>query len=1358
MLALFFYHPVVGVDIHWTMVPTPAGPVPTPLPHPFTGLVEDWLGMAIGAAISGAMSAALGGSVQGPVFINGMPAANTGTDGKNTPVMPHIPTPPGTGWAPVPAGIKPPIPGKPPDPGVPTPTPSNDTTMITGSKTVYISGTNACRLGDLSMSCGEPVRLPSSTSIAFPLGAPVLIGGPPALDFTAALMGMIRTQWVSGRLHALMKAEPGSWRSKIICFFTGHPVDVVSGFVMTGHVDYELPGPIPFKFERTYYSCSKYNGPLGHRWAHSYDQFLRLEKDRIVLHSGDGRELYFEAIAQGRRTENRPERLGLVNEGAFFYVDTSDCLRLCFQDIGRLNRTLPLTYIENSKGDRIDLRYNEYGNLISVSDSSGRTIGFRNDAQGRLVSLTVPHPQFEDQAAEVARFEYDLEANLVKSYDALGHFCQYKYKYHLLVQEINRCGFSFYFAYDGIDNDSRCVRTWGDGGVYDHMLTYSHANSLTLVDDSLGHTRSFNYNNAGLVTKIVDARGFANEFVYNDYGEIIKEIDPLGNTKTYGYDERGNIVNVLAADGASLQVVYNEYNKPAKLIDAVGGVWDWRYDKLGRLTKRTDSLGHLNRYKYESTILTSFIDPNGEVTEHRYDIQGNLVSTSTSEGSPRLWRYDYLGRIVNAEDSSGSSFSCRYDLLGNIVEAIMPDGNRIQYRYDPEGNILHRKDMHSEVEYTYTGTGRLSSRTEADSSVSLSYDKEARLIEITNENGDVYSFSLDENGEVVREQSFDGIWYSYRRDPAGRIIEKRTNSRQSVHYTYDAVDRITDVEYQDGTKEHYSYRRDGQLSKAVNNNITVKFERDKLGRIIKEWQGHYWVASEYDANGNRTRIRSTHGIVLDVQRNSIGDVIGVEFGLGLDQPRLKPTWKTEYIRDSMGSVIEQKYPGGISSCWKRDDLGRPLQHKVSRTIHSMLSTNYTWDMDYRLRRVVNADYRSTTYIHNALGELVSAAHSDGTIEPRFPDRIGNLFQTEECVDRLYGPAGQLIELYSTDETVRFEYDIEGNLSKVIKPSDLSSAYEWDAAGLLKRAVCADEKSVEFIYDALGRRISKSSKGRVTHWLWDGNNILHEWNNAINTTNNTNTQQRAEIAIDAVNGERNGAEQKNIDRLGHSGVQCCLSNNELVTWIFEPDTFVPIAKMLGDDKYAIITDHLGTPIAMFNILGEIVWQAELNVYGELNIVMGSKEDCPFRWPGQYEDIETNLYYNRFRYYDPRIGCYISQDPLQVWGGLNSYQYVHDPLNWFDPFGLARKGPPAWLQRLPRGTTAQAARETTLKAALEAAKRPGSTQNMVETLWEETLESVSKLSKEGDKAQRDLADKALKLLKMDKTEKAKSKDHC
>ena len=104
----------------------------------------------------------------------------------------------------------------------------------------------------------------------------------------------------------------------------------------------------------------------------------------------------------------------------------------------------------------------------------------------------------------------------------------------------------------------------------------------------------------------------------------------------------------------------------------------------------------------------------------------------------------------------------------------------------------------------------------------------------------------------------------------------------------------------------------------------------------------------------------------------------------------------------------------------------------------------------------------------------------------------------------------------------------------------------------------------------------------------------------------------------------------------------------ITWVFEPESFAPAAKLVGNHQQAIITDHLGTPTAMLDAEGQTVWTADIGIYGELRNVTGDKQACPFRWPGQYEDDETGLYYNRFRYYDPEAGEYVSQDPIGLAG--------------------------------------------------------------------------------------------------------------
>jgi RHS repeat-associated protein len=59
----------------------------------------------------------------------------------------------------------------------------------------------------------------------------------------------------------------------------------------------------------------------------------------------------------------------------------------------------------------------------------------------------------------------------------------------------------------------------------------------------------------------------------------------------------------------------------------------------------------------------------------------------------------------------------------------------------------------------------------------------------------------------------------------------------------------------------------------------------------------------------------------------------------------------------------------------------------------------------------------------------------------------------------------------------------------------------------------------------------------------------------------------------------------------------------------------------------------------------------------------------RLQGQYEDAETGLHYNLFRYYDPDVGRFVSQDPIGLLGGFNLYAYAPNPVSWIDPWGLS-----------------------------------------------------------------------------------------
>jgi RHS repeat-associated protein len=138
-----------------------------------------------------------------------------------------------------------------------------------------------------------------------------------------------------------------------------------------------------------------------------------------------------------------------------------------------------------------------------------------------------------------------------------------------------------------------------------------------------------------------------------------------------------------------------------------------------------------------------------------------------------------------------------------------------------------------------------------------------------------------------------------------------------------------------------------------------------------------------------------------------------------------------------------------------------------------------------------------------------------------------------------------------------------------------------------------------------------------------------------------------------------------------------------TTVYEPNSFVPmlrVDKQLQSDErrakgemrtYHIHCNYLGTPEALIdqNDL-QLVWQIELDPWGQ------TQRECnpnnmlqPIRMQGQQLDAETGLFYNRYRYYDPAGGRYVTQDPIGLLGGSNSYEYAYNlPTIAYDPTGL------------------------------------------------------------------------------------------
>ena len=1251
MLQSTHFDPVLGLDTHIVGIPAPPAPlpIPTPIPMPFVGMVFDPAGVMIGAAIG----MATGG---GPnlVLVNCIPATNCGTGVTNKLTMPHLPAP-GVAF-------------------IPPPAPANDALLFFGSLNVTFGGSLGVRLGDVALSCNDPVRLPVSMVLAIPKGPlvlnmPAMVPDMKAIAMAiamkvlgallkkgAALFRQFRQrsaffQRLASRLGGC-EAPAGAGRfrqmwSRAVRSITGHPVDVVTGNLFTSAIDVHLPGPMPLTIERVYESAGSDKATaLGWGWSHSLDEALWMERGRAVVRCGDGREVEFglwdlpnRTMRPGDQLERVIHRMKLRCVSRERYeVEQSDGRVHEFAFVrGGDPAVARLLRIRSRDGHHaIDLTYDDRGRLARVRDSAGRLLNFKHDVRGRLVALELPNPNGAGWYPH-RRYIHDERGDLIEVQDAVGQSWRFQYRTHLLVQETDRSGFSFYFQYDGIGALARCVRTWGDAAVHDHVITYDQANRKTLVEDSLGAVTLYKFNERNQVVERLNALGQTTKFDYDpDTGGRILEEDPTGAATTRRFDRRGNLLEIKRPGDAVTRFFYDERDRPVRAVDPLGGNWSWRYDAGGLMTERVLPNGETTTFVWERGLLKRSVDAAGQATAIHYDEHKSVVEMVFPGQRTERFAYDGLGRILETVDARGGVTRSRYDPEGRILETRRPGGDVQSVVYNASGAAVEVRNANRSVRLRYEAFHWLAQREEGGLTRTFHHDSEGRLTGMTNEANERYTFALDAVGRVQREIGFDGRIRSFVRDKRGKVVKTILPSGRQRVTEYDGQGRVVRSENDDGTFAAFLYRADGKMIEAENQSAKVVMERDELGRIVREVVGGQEVRSRYLFGDVRGELHSSLGARAVARPDATGQIERMHFGVAAGEPDVL------FERDALGVERRMRFLNGIEVEWQRDDGGHPTARRIYRQgtpdspghgvsgpagaagagrdeIHV---ETLSWRGADQIAAIIDASTGPRHYDHDPRGNLVRERRPDRLLE-RSVDAVGNVYRAADHGDRRYGPGGRL----ELAEGARFESDADGNQVRRIDPDGGAWRYHWDGHGMLAAIDHPDGGRMEFEYDAFARRIVKrrlAPGGRIereTRFVWDGHHVIHE-----------------------------------ID--GQEGV---------TTWHWKPGTFTPLAKEQGADIQYVTSDHLGTPTEMYDVSGRLVWRLRLDVYGEATLDVGKRSDCRWRWPGQYDDEEVSgLVYNRHRYYAADQGNYLSDDPLFLLVDTPR-GYCPNPLTQYDPLG-------------------------------------------------------------------------------------------
>jgi RHS repeat-associated protein len=238
------------------------------------------------------------------------------------------------------------------------------------------------------------------------------------------------------------------------------------------------------------------------------------------------------------------------------------------------------------------------------------------------------------------------------------------------------------------------------------------------------------------------------------------------------------------------------------------------------------------------------------------------------------------------------------------------------------------------------------------------------------------------------------------------------------------------------------------------------------------------------------------------------------------------------------------------------------------------------------------------------------------------DAVGNrLYQPG--VPYTYNNSNEML----TREGVPYTYDANGSTLTKTNGSGTTS-YAWDFENRLTSVTLPGTGgAVTFKYDPFGRRIYKGSPSGPTVYVYDGDNIIEELN------------------ADGSLGER---------------------------YTYGPGVDEPLVGQRQPKVFYYEADGLGSITSLTDPAGALAATYTYDSFGFLTASTGSATNW-FRYTARQFDSSTALYYYRARYYDPSIGRFISEDPVRMKGGINSYRYVsNSPINLGDPSGLCPEG--------------------------------------------------------------------------------------
>lgn len=855
-----------------------------------------------------------------------------------------------------------------------------------------------------------------------------------------------------------------------------------------------------------------------------------------------------------------------------------------------------LDYLENGETDVTDARskvtkYFYRGNrgryvvtkvegVCGCGSGGGQTQSMTYDDELNVLTKT-------NALNQTTTYTYDSQGNRLTSTDALG---------------TTTCTYNSFGEVLTVTDSMNGVTT----------ITYdTHGNPLTITD-ALNQTTTLTYNTHGQVLTATDARGKVTTFLYDTSGNLQRVTDALNQQTNFAYDGRGRLTSVTDALNQTTAYEYDLAGRLKKITRPDASVITATYDLAGRRTQSTDPLNHTITFAYDgANRLTSVTDAATHVTSYGYDLMSNVTSRTDALGHVTDYEYDDFNRLKKIIYPAATVGATRLtELVG----------------YDAGGNVTSRTDTAGRVtNYEYDAAQRLKKVTDALSQVTeYQYNARSQMTEVKDALNQQYSFTYDALGRVT-QQTRGGHSMSLAYDAVGNRTSRTDYNGQTTTYAFDNLNRLTTITYPNTTTATYGYDALSRLTSAANSAGTVTFAYDEMSRVSSTTDVFgQEITYAYDAAGNRLTLNREHQSV-SYSYDSLNRLTEVGDSTGT----------ATFTYTALNQPETRTLPNGVITTYQYNGLSQLTQLQERRGATTFITRQYGYNTAGQINQLTESETTqgtsSHTYGYDEVNRLRTATHTNQPAESYTYDAVGNRTASHNESSYQYDPFNQLVE---TANLWSYSYDFNGNqLSKLDGGGHYDEwHYTWDFENRLTQAQLPFGESVSYQYDALGRRVQRSStvSGETTQYTYDGQEVILDTNSDGNT----------------------------VEYLNGPGVDNKLAVNHSQWGVFY-----------------LLHDQLGSTRVVTDATGGAIDHAAYDSFGS-GTVSGVTR---YAYTGREWDEDAGLYYYRARWYDQQQGRFISEDPIGLNGGINLYGYVgNNPLNFIDPTGTEQR---AWYPGEP-----------------------------------------------------------------------------